>query len=200
MKRRSFNWIAAALACAAFVPDAAASPRARQRRAVAPRLQTEFDMESPIKRRVKVPRYVVEQMGRAERAERAGVPADFANGAEGALMNLNDDGRDDLLVRADPGANITGFWLFRNTGRRRELVLYTVAASLSVKKTRTNGFHDVEVVAASAVKGWQAFYKFDGAKYKPGGCWERDLGVGKDGEWGKPRRIPCSGGDVKPYR
>jgi hypothetical protein len=157
-------------------------------------------MEEPFGRRVKVPRYVIEQMIRSERAE--GYPAsaeDFASDVDGALVNLNDDGRDDLLVRADPGANITGFWLFRGTGRRWELMLYTVAADISIKKARTHGFHDVEVTAASAVKGWTATYKFDGVRYRPSECWEYDLGVGKNGEWGNRKRIQCSDGS-KPYR
>lgn len=157
-------------------------------------------MESAIKRRVKVPRYVIEEMARAERGEGLTVRADIADDADGALVDLNDDNKDDLLVRAEPGANITGFWLFRNTGRRWELVLYTVAAGLSIKKTHTNGFHDVEITAASAVKGWQAIYKFGSAKYRPVGCWEYDLGVSKDGGWGNQSRVPCSGDDVKPYR
>ena len=187
------------IVCALFLPNAAALA-VQRRGARTPKRQTEFGMEEPIRRRVKVARYVIEQMVRSERAEGLDVRADIASDADGALVNLNDDGKDDLLMRADPGANITGFWLFRNTGRRWELVLYTVALNLSVKKTRTNGFHDVEVVALSAVKGWVALYKFDGVKYKPGGCWEHDLGMGKDGEWGKAKRIQCSDSDVKPYR
>ncbi len=150
-----------------------------------------------------MPRYVVEQMVRSERDDGQEVDderaADIASSAEGTLVNLNDDKRDDLLVRADSGANITGFWLFRNMGRGWELFLFTVAADLFIRKTRTGGFHDVRIAAASAVTGWEATYKFDGTKYKPGACAEHDLGAGKNGEWGKGRRVKC-GGDVKPYR
>jgi hypothetical protein len=149
--------------------------------------------------RVKVPHYVIEQMIRSERAE--GFPASaetFAFDVDGALVNLNDDGKDDLLVRADPGRNTVGYWLFRNTGRRWELVLYTISLDLSIKKTRTNGFHDVEITTLSAVKGQVVLYKFDGAKYEPRGCWEHDLGVGKNGEWGPAKPFPCSDSYVIP--
>lgn len=189
-----------AIACALFLSNAPALAVQRNVARVS-RRQTDFVMGEPIRHRVKVPRYVIEQVARSER--RDGQPisaAEIASDAAGALVNLNDDGRDELLVRADPGANITGFWLFRNTGRRWELVLYTVAHDLAIKKSRTKGFHDVEVEALSAAKGWVALYKFDGVKYRPGGCWEHDLGVGKNGYWGPARRIQCSDSDVKPYR
>jgi hypothetical protein len=189
-----------AIVCALSLSNASA-PIAQRRVTRRPRRQTEFSMDEKIRPRLKVPRYVIAQMVRSERQDDRTISADeVADGAVGAPVNLNDDGREDLLVRADPGANITGFWLFRNTGRRWEIVLYTVALGVTIKRTRTNGFHDVEVVAASAVTGWEALYKFDGARYKPAGCWEHDLGVGKNGEWGPARRIACSGGDVKAYR
>ena len=190
----------AALICTVFLL-CAATPQAQQRGARTLRRPTDFDMESRIKRRVKVPQYVIEQMVRSERRDGSSVSAEeIASDAAGALVNLNDDGRDDLFVRADPGANITGFWLFRNTGRRWELVLYTLAHDLSIKKSRTKGFHDVEIEALSAATGWVALYKFDGVKYKPRGCWEHELGVGKNGYWGPAKPIPCSDSDVKPYR
>jgi hypothetical protein len=197
MNPRPLKCAAVALAFAFLVPAASSAQRRAPRRL---RHETEFGYEGRMRRKVKVPRYVIEQMISSERAEGSSPSADtFASNVDGKLVNLNDDGKDDLLVRADPGANITGFWLFRNAGRRWELVLYTVTLNLSIKKTRTNGFHDVEITALSAVKGWVALYKFDGVKYKPRGCWEHELGVGKNGEWGPAKPFQCSGSDVKPY-
>jgi hypothetical protein len=197
MNPRRLKCAATALIFAFSVPAVSSAQRRTSRQL---RYQTEFGYEGQIRRKVKVPRYVIEQMIRSERAEGFSPSADtFASNVDGSLVNLNDDGRDDLLVRADPGANIIGFWLFRNTGRRWELVLYTVTLGLSIEKKRTNGFHDIEITAASAAKAWVALYKFDGTKYKPRGCWEHDLGVGKNGEWGPAKPFPCSGGDVKPY-
>ena len=185
---------------AILLPPSVPAPAAQRRVA----RQTEFGMDTPIRRKVRVPGYVLQQMMEAIRRQgytvTAETVADIASEARGSLVNLDDDGRDDLLVQGDPGANITGFWLFRNAGRRWGLVLYAVAHNLTIKRGLTRGYHDVEVVALSAAKGWGANYEFDGTRYKPAGCWERDLGVGKDGLWGPPKSVECSGSDVKPYR
>lgn len=161
-------------------------------------------METPFKRRVQVPHYVVEQIARAERADGKALDREAANFAgqieQAAIVNLNDDRRPDLIVEGDGGANITGFWLFRHTGRRWELVLSTRAAGLSIGKVKTNGYRDVTIEAASAVTLWSSIYKFRSGRYVPFRCWEQQLGVGENGMPGSRRYFKCADDAVKPYR
>jgi hypothetical protein len=191
----------AALLCALLLSGAAAHA-AQRRRARAGRFTTEFGAEDRMTRALKIPDYVFEQMIRSERDAGRDVSdggaARIREEVRGALVDLNDDGRADLLVRSDQGANVVGFWLFRNAGRRWEMVLYSVALNLIIKKRRTRGHRDVEAVSLSAVKGWVTDYEFDGARYRPASCWERDLGVGKGGLWGRARRVRCGEGGATP--
>ncbi|HEU5237263.1 MAG TPA: hypothetical protein VFU37_08995, partial [Pyrinomonadaceae bacterium] len=101
--------------------------------------------------------------------------ASLAKRVQGSLVNLDNDGRPDLLVQGDDGANITGFWLFHNSKHRWKLVLATRALGLSLEKTYTNGLRDVTIEAASAVTLWGAKYEFLLDKYVPRKCWEQNL-------------------------
>lgn len=151
--------------------------------------QVSFGMEESIERPVRVPQYVIREIIRSEEH------IAFMDRFEGTLVNLNNDGRPDLLVQGDPGANITGFWVFRNTGRKWQLVLYTRALSLNLERTYRNGFRDVSVVAASAVMSFGADYRFNSRRYVPRRCGEQRIEEGA-----RRRYISCSGDPAKPYR
>lgn len=162
--------------------------------------QSTFAMETPIKRPYRVPKYVIEQIVRnddlVEPANREEAVASLAERVRGSLINLDNDGKPDFLVQGDDGANITGFWIFRNVGQRWRLVLATRALGISLDKTYTNGLHDISVEAASAVVLYGTTYKFDLERYVPRECWERNL----TGRNKKIRYFKCSEDSVKPYR
>lgn len=157
--------------------------------------QTSFGMETEIKRKHLIPRYVVEQIIKNEECFSMEEIDSLSKKIEGSLINLNDDGKSDLFVQGDNGANITGFWLFRSSGGKWRLVLYSRAAWFDIKKTLTKGFHDIEIRAASAVTMWGSIYKFNGITYVPKLCWAADLG--RRGE--KRSYSKCPGSSIKPY-
>lgn len=159
------------------------------------REQTTFAMEEEIKKPHSIPKYVVREIIRNDENSQASDFADFSGRLKGALVNLNNDRRPDLLVQGDPGANITGFWLFRNAGGKWKMVFYTRAAWLDLLKTSNRNFYDVEIHAATAVKMWGSLYKFDGRRYVPQKCWEE----AESGKKSQRKYYRCSGSSVKPY-
>lgn len=92
-----------------------------------------FGAEEPFARPVAVPDGVLQILRRDERVRRC-LSGDNMAPTElppswfmASVVNLNNDRRPDLIVRADNacmfGANIVPFWIFRNTARGYELVL-----------------------------------------------------------------------------
>lgn len=157
--------------------------------------QTSFGMEMKIKKSQRIPRYIVKQIIKNEESFAAGDIDDLSKRLKGSLVNLNNDRKPDLFVQGDDGANITGFWLFRNAGAKWELILYSRAAWLDIKNVKSKGFRNVEIHAASAVRMWGSRYEFDGAKYIPKRCWE-EIETGKKI---KREYFQCSGSLMKPY-
>ena len=162
--------------------------------------QISFAMEATIQRPYRVPKYVLEQIvpndDLVEPEAREQAAASLAERVQGSLVNLNNDNKPDFLVQGDDGANITGFWLFRNVGQRWQLVLATRALGISLGKTYTNGFRDLSVEAASAVMLFGATYKFDLERYVPRECWEQNL----SGRNKRIKYVKCSESEEKPYR
>jgi hypothetical protein len=64
------------------------------------------------------------------------------------------------------GANVTTFWIFVPGDGAFKLVLETIGHDLVIKNTRSNGYRDVEVSAATAVEFTEMHYRFEGDGYK----------------------------------
>ena len=158
--------------------------------------QISFGVETDIKKTHRIPRYVIEQIVQNEKNFSAADIAPLSERIKGALVNLNNDNKPDLFVQGDDGANITGFWLFRNANGKWKMVLYSRAAWLQLSKNLTNNFRNVQIQAASAATLWGTTYKFDGVKYVAKSCWEADLSKRKQTK----KYFQCSGSSVKPYR
>jgi hypothetical protein len=137
-------------------------------------------MEDTFKRTVKLPRYVIKQMALSDEtlshAEREEYAAELPGRVQGVLVNLNNDGKADLLVKGDDGANVTGFWVFRNLGGKYQLVFEARAFVLELRRAYTNGFRDISIEKMSAATLWGVLLKFDGQKYRAVKCWEQELG------------------------
>lgn len=74
----------------------------------------------------------------------------------------------DLIIMATgrlAGSNVRTFWLFRSTANAFDLVLTAPAHDVYVKTTRSKGYRDIEMLAASATHFYSVYFKFDGNHY-----------------------------------
>lgn len=192
MKHSRFIFVIAVLLSAVFTIQAQTNGS---------NFQTIFSMEDEIKKPVEIPRYVFEQIvknGAIKPTSAAQLNEEIARlerDSKAALVNLNDDGKADLLVQGDSGANITGFWLFRNLRGKWQYMLETRALGLSIDKEKTKGYRNISISAASASVYWESTYKFNGKNYLPKICSETTM----NGKKQRKKIIPCSGSVRKPY-
>ncbi|HEY2858415.1 MAG TPA: hypothetical protein VGJ21_08365 [Terracidiphilus sp.] len=83
-------------------------------------------------------------------------------------IHLGATEEEDLIIEARGplvGANIDTFWIILRTPKRPVLVLTASAHDLMVKKSRSNGYRDIELFSATAVECSTTVLKFDGKKY-----------------------------------
>ncbi len=91
-------------------------------------------------------------------------------------IHLSGAEQDDLLVQPISSPERAGcfhgvdccawFWVFRQVGKRYELVLKVFAGALSVRDTTSKGYRDIEVASGNA-KGYATMtFRFDGLRYK----------------------------------
>ena len=148
---------------------AAGAPRAA-------REQTLFNLESPVKRPVRLPADVLRGLGTDEKVlalltdggtEAKPVPREWF---AGSAVHLNNDRLPDLVVQAkEPslfGANMGPFWVYRNTGKGYGLVLRADALTLEVLPGRTRGFRNIRTQAASARQVFTRDFRYDGLAYR----------------------------------
>lgn len=124
-------------------------------------------------------------------------PLQFRKRIVGTFIDLDGDTNRDFLVQGDDGANVSGFWLFRNTNGRMRLVLHVRALGLSLGSMKSRGVREVVAGAASASTYWGSRYVFSRGRYRPVKCWEEELI--EDEATRKKRYFPCREGSM-PYR
>src|SRR5437763_9085488 len=127
-----FRKLALMLASSAFVSSVVLAQQKHTKQIREPKF---FNAETPIRRPVKIPRSVLQQLeqhenvigcssirGDRERSRRV----DLSKYFRAALVNLDNDGNVDLVIQPEPGAclsaNTAPFWVFRNTGKGYQLV------------------------------------------------------------------------------
>jgi hypothetical protein len=64
------------------------------------------------------------------------------------------------------GANVTTFWVLRPGSRGFEVLLTAPAHDLYVRRTRSKGYRDIELLSATAVDVSTISLRFDGHQYK----------------------------------
>ncbi|HYR75136.1 MAG TPA: hypothetical protein VEM96_04770 [Pyrinomonadaceae bacterium] len=144
-------------------------------------VQTGFGAETPIKRPVKVPRDVLDQLLKENSEEivrceeisgRHVAPSRYFVASS---IDINGDGLSELVIQADEyclqGAHNTPFWIFTRIGQRLEpgyeLVLKTQTDWLDIRKTSTNDYRDIAAIGHTAIELFTTILKFDGQKYQP---------------------------------
>ena len=161
------------------------------------RSQREFGAEIDIDRPKKVSDDILNQvLGNGGELYVDESPLQFRKRIVGTLIDLDGDTNRDFLVQGDDGANVSGFWLFRNTNGRMRLVLHVRALGLSLGPKTSRGVREVVAGAASASKYWGAKYVFSRGRYRPIKCWEEELI--DDEATRKKRYFPCREGSL-PY-
>lgn len=147
--------------------------------------QTSFSSEGVISNQVKLPADVLKQLSEYENGRLSECQRDAdirkptsAEHFAASKINLDGDGRQDLLVQAQTGcfmgAHNTTFWLFvdvdRKSNARYKLVFDTAVDFLKVLKTSANGYRDIETASHTAVELYTIRWKFDGRKYVKSEC------------------------------
>lgn len=149
--------------------------------------QTSFQLEEPVKHPAPLPRAVLEKL-RAETRDttcpNSKAATDFDDSWFGASeVTLRRGELPALVVKAENaclwGANIGPFWVFRHSKTGYEIVLSESALGLEVLNTRTNGYRDIQLSAATARDVLTAVYKFKNGKY--GVAIKRTKPIGQQG-------------------
>jgi hypothetical protein len=78
------------------------------------------------------------------------------------------DENDIVVVAAGllSGANVTTFWVLRPADRSYELLLTAPAHDLVIKRTRSKGYKEIELLSATAVEVSTVSLRFDGKRYQ----------------------------------
>ncbi len=83
-------------------------------------------------------------------------------------INVNDDNRPDLLVKAKSflmGANVTRYWIFERRKQGYILVFEDATFGLSILKSKSKGYRIIETAYPSGAKAYTTYFRFDGKKY-----------------------------------
>ncbi len=130
-----------------------------------------FDQPETFKRTVKLPNTAVMLLTRELQTvpgcdER---PSSVTPTFEAWRINLGANRRA-LIALADEdcshGADRFRFWILFKTRRGYRSLLRAGSESLTVRKTRTHGFPDIETNSATAEGSYTNIYEFDGTVYK----------------------------------
>ncbi len=138
--------------------------------------QTEFSAEDEgVKKPVTLPKDVMTLLRQDDRVrnvlENEDPPAEKLPPSwfSASIVHLAGPAEEDFVIMGEGemrGANVIMFWIFRNTAHGHELVLTAPAHDLIVKKSRSNGYRDIEMLAATAVQFHTVILKFDGHQYR----------------------------------
>ena len=110
-----------------------------------------------------------DEMMRKELDQDPPIPKLTREGLEAAVVHLHGPSERDLVVVGSGapfiGANVGPFWVIRDLPTGPQVVLSTITLGLSIQKTSSRGFRDIEASAATAIEGSTTSFRFNGKKY-----------------------------------
>jgi hypothetical protein len=136
--------------------------------------QTRFSLEEPVNHPIPIPEDVLKILRREaditaceiSPEERSRIPPSWF---EASWVQLDGPREEDLVVKAKNacmwGPNLGPFWVFRSSRNGHCLVLSTVAVSLQVLKSSSNGLRDIRTAAIVSQEPAYSDYRFDGHTY-----------------------------------
>ena len=135
-----------------------------------------FDSEKDIKKPVKIPAGILSLLKKAEAVKECLQRGEFDTGERfdaswfrAAKVNLNDDKFADYVVKNNKaclnGPRAASWWIFSGSSRGFKQIFEDSVLLLSIKKTRTAGFHDIQT-ETTMVNIIRNQWKFDDRKYK----------------------------------
>ena len=158
----------------------------RPRRSRPPEERT-FGGEDRMKRRVPLPREVLQILSRDEDVRERCLGQNGPGRLEGSSfqasrISLNDKGALGLIVDSLPlsqcyvgGANTNRFWIFYRTPQGYRLVFDAHGHEVDILRTKTNGFYDIRTGYVIGPDVWFELYTFDGTQYKESRSWKEAI-------------------------
>jgi hypothetical protein len=138
--------------------------------------QTEFSAEDPgVKHPVPLPSEVLAILQRDDlvknelKFDEKAPPQLPAGRFSASEITLGSSGEKDLIIAAEGplvGANVNTFWVFVQSEHHYTLALTIPAHDLIVEGARTNGYRNLEAMAATAESVTTVSFRFDGHQYK----------------------------------
>ena len=135
--------------------------------------QTAFSAEDDgVKHPVKVPDSLIRILAQSDALREFlkdlpghGLPPEWLSASEIHLAPAEND----LVVMGTGqlrGANVTTFWIFAPVAGGFNLLLEAVGHDLIVKNSRSNGYRDISILAATAVELTEVRFKYEGKGYR----------------------------------
>jgi len=108
----------------------------------------------------------VQNVLKSENITGASLPAEWFSASQ---VHLGDAVQKDIVVVGQPpisGGNVAIFWVFRLTVSGYELVLNVSSHDLIIRRTRWNGYKEIEAIGATGLTVSSVLYRFDGNQYR----------------------------------
>lgn len=137
--------------------------------------QTVFDLEGKVLKKAAIPASVIAVLKSEERVdacfqEKSGGVANEAEWFAASEIDLNNDGRKDLIVKAEDdclfGANQGPFWIFQNRADGYQKILSASGLQLAVLTKKTNSFNQIKISKIVSMKPSSETYLFRAGKYQ----------------------------------
>lgn len=138
--------------------------------------QTVFNLEDKIKKSVAIPDAVLAVL-KSDRVvdgcfKTKGAKPNEAEWFAASEIDLNGDGRKDLIVKAEDaclfGANQGPFWIFQNAADGYQKILSASGLQLAVLPKKSNSFNRIKISKVVAMKPSSEIFSFRAGKYQSG--------------------------------